>query len=315
MENRSHALIAGLFTLLLGLAAVASVWWFGGKREASKDYVVVTKQNVTGLSPQAQVRYRGIGVGKVLSIGLDPKDARNILIRISVNEAVPVTRGTTAKIGYQGITGIGHILLEETGRDSTPLQSDDDELPRIAMQQSLIEELSEVGGETLRSARDFLTSANQLLGADNQQRIAKTLANLEATTANAQEAMGQLRQLLTPENIRLMNSTLRRADHTAGEAGPFFAEARGLVARLQAASDKFEAALGDPATGGAGSLAPRLNELSAELSVNSRQLNRVLQQLEQSPQSLIFGAPQPAPGPGEAGFVTPAAAVNSKGQR
>lgn len=315
MENRSHALIAGLFTLLLGLAAVASVWWFGGKREASKDYVVVTKQNVTGLSPQAQVRYRGIGVGKVLSIGLDPKDVRNILIRISVDEAVPVTRGTTAKIGFQGITGIAHILLEETGRDSTPLQADDGELPRIAMQPSLIEELSAVGGETLRNARDFLVSANQLLSPDNRQRIAKTLANLEATTGNAQEALAQLRQLLTPENIRLMNSTLRRADHTAGEAGPFFAEARGLVARLQAASDKFEAALGDPATGGAGALAPRLNELSAELSVNSRQLNRVLRQLEQSPQSLIFGAPQPAPGPGEAGFVAPAAGVNSKGQR
>lgn len=86
MENRSHALIAGLFTLLLGLAAVASVWWFGGKREVSNEFVVVTRQNVTGLSPQGQVRYRGISVGKVQSIDLDPKDVRNILIRIRVNK-------------------------------------------------------------------------------------------------------------------------------------------------------------------------------------------------------------------------------------
>lgn len=80
MENRSHALFAGLFTLLLGFAAVASVWWFGGTRELSKEFIVVTRQNVTGLSPQGQVRYRGIRVGKVQSIRLDPKDARNILI-------------------------------------------------------------------------------------------------------------------------------------------------------------------------------------------------------------------------------------------
>lgn len=312
MENRSHALIAGLFTLLLGLAAVASVWWFGGKREATKEYIVVTKQNVTGLSPQAQVRYRGIGVGKVQSIDLDAKDVRNILIRISVSEAVPVTGGTTAKIGFQGVTGIAHILLEDTGRDKAPLKADSDEPPRIAMQQSLIEELSEVGGETLRNARDFLANANQLLNADNRQRISKTLVNLEAGTGSAQAALAQLQQLLTPENIRLLNSTLKRSEHLAGEAGPFFAEARGLVARLQAASEKFEAALGDPATGGAGSLAPRLNELSAELSANSRQLNRVLQMLEQSPQSLIFGAPPSAPGPGEGGFVTPASAANAR---
>ena len=30
MENRSHALIAGLFTVLLGLAALGALWWFGG---------------------------------------------------------------------------------------------------------------------------------------------------------------------------------------------------------------------------------------------------------------------------------------------
>jgi phospholipid/cholesterol/gamma-HCH transport system substrate-binding protein len=291
---------------------VASIWWFGGKREVSNDFVVVTKQNVTGLSPQGQVRYRGIGVGKVQSINLDPKDVRNILIRIRVNDTVPVTRGTTAKIGFQGITGIAHILLEETGRDATPLQSDDDEPPRIAMQQSLIEELSEVGGDTLRNARDFLASANQVLNPENRQRISKTLVNLEATTANAQETLTQLRQLLSPENIRLMNSTLKRTEHAAGEAAPLFVEVRGLIGRLQVASDKFEAALGDPATGGAGSLAPRLNELSAELSANSRQLNRLLLQLEQSPQSLIFGASPMTPGPGEAGFVIP---VNVRGQK
>jgi phospholipid/cholesterol/gamma-HCH transport system substrate-binding protein len=305
MENRSHALIAGLFTLLLGLAAVAAVMWFGGKHEVSKEFVVVTRQNVTGLSPQGQVRYRGIGVGKVQSISLDPKDVRNILIRIRVNETIPVTRGTTAKIGFQGITGIAHVLLEDAGRDNTPLESKDEEPPRIAMQQSLIEELSEVGGETLRNARDFLANANQVLNPENRQRLSKTLANLEATTSNAQETLTQLRQLLSPENIRLMNSTLKRTEHAAGEVAPLFSEVRGLVARLQVASDKFEAALGDPATGGAGSLAPRLSELSAELSANSRQLNRVLQMLEQSPQSLIFGAPQPTPGPGEVGFVSP----------
>lgn len=314
MENRSHALIAGLFTLLLACSAAASIWWFGGKREASRDYLVVTKQNVTGLSPQAQVRYRGISVGKVQSIQLDPKDLRNILIRISVSEDFPVTGGTTAELGFQGITGIAHILLEETGSDASPLLPKNGELPRISMQPSLIEELSDLGGETLRNARDFLATAKQVLNPENRQRIAKTLANLEATTGNAQETLTQLRQLLTPENIRLINSTLRRGEHAAGELAPFLSEARGLVVRLQAASDRFEAALGDPASGGAGALAPRLNELSGELSANSRQLNRVLQVLEQSPQSLIFGAPQAIPGPGESGFSVPGSTTKSGGQ-
>lgn len=58
MENRSHALLAGLFVLLLGACAVAALWWFGGKREPTNEYVVVTHKNINGLNLQAQVRYR-----------------------------------------------------------------------------------------------------------------------------------------------------------------------------------------------------------------------------------------------------------------
>lgn len=305
MENRSHALLAGLFTLLLGLAALASIWWFGGRHEATKEYTVVTRQNVTGLSLQGQVRYRGIRVGKVQSIELDPQDVRNILVRINVDRAVPVTQGTTAKLGYQGITGIAHILLEDSGADSTPLVGGEGESPRIAMQSSLIEELSDAGTATLRQARDLLTSANQVLDAENRQHLTNILANLDATTGNTNAATRQLRQLLAPENVRLLQATLARAEQAAGEAAPALVEARRLLVRLQSVSEKLDQLIGDPSPGGVGALAPRLNELGSELSTSSRQLNRVLQMLEESPQSLIFGVPQAAPGPGEAGFVPP----------
>ena len=311
MENRSHALIAGLFMLLLGVCAIAALWWFGGKREPTDEYQVLTTKNVTGLNLQAQVRYRGVRVGRVDAIDLDARDVRNTLIRIHIRKGLPVTRGTTAKLGYQGVTGIAHVLLEDSGKDASPLTSSAGELARIPMQDSLIQELSDVGSETLRHARDLLVSVNQVLSPENRQNIAKTLANLETTTGNAREATAELRQLLTPENARLLSSTLARAEQTAGQASPFFAEARGLVARWQALGEKLETTLGDPSSGGIGALAPRLNELSSELSANSRQINRVLQMLEDSPQSLIFGHQKNQPGPGEAGFTAPAV---SRGQ-
>jgi len=303
MENRSHALLAGLFALLLGLASVAALWWFGGQQEATNAYLVVTTKTISGLSQQAQVRYRGVRVGKVESIELDPDDVGNTLIRISVRKNIPITHGTTAKLGFQGVTGIAFVLLEESGKDAALLAAPAGELARIPMQDSLFQELSSVAGETLRNARDLLASANQALSPENRQRIEKTLANLEATTGNAREATASLRQLLTPENVRLLNSTLTRAEQTAGQAAPFFAEARGLVARLNAVSDKLETTLGDPVSNGA--LIPRLVDLSADLSGSSHQLNRVLQMLEDSPQSLIFGRHLALPGPGEAGFVAP----------
>ena len=56
MENRAHALIAGLFVLLLGLGILLAVWWFGGKHEPTRELVLITRNSVTGLNPQAEVR-------------------------------------------------------------------------------------------------------------------------------------------------------------------------------------------------------------------------------------------------------------------
>ena len=113
MENRAYALAAGIFTLVLVAAGVFSLWWFSGQREKTRDYLLVSTYNVTGLNPQAQVRYRGIRVGKVVEIHLDKSNTRNILILIRVNEEVPVTAGTVARLGYQGVTGIAHERLSE----------------------------------------------------------------------------------------------------------------------------------------------------------------------------------------------------------
>ena len=306
MENRSHALIAGLFTLVLCACVVAALLWFGDKQEATKEYLVSTGKNVTGLNVQAQVRFRGIRVGKVESIELAPNDARNTLIRIRIKKDIPVTQGTRAKLGYQGVTGIAHVLLEDGGKNETLLTASSGELARIPMQDSLIEELSDAGGEAMRRAKDFLVSANQVLSPENLQNISRILAHLEATTGNARQATDQLRQVLSPENVRLLNSTLVRAEQAVGEAAPFIAEARSLVLRLHSVSEKIENTLGEASNGGAGALLPQLNELSTQVSSSSNQLNRVLRMLEDSPQSLIFGRQAAQPGPGENGFVTPA---------
>jgi len=307
MENRSHALIAGLFLLILGVSAVAALWWFGGQQEDNNSYIVETRRNVTGLNPQAQVRYRGIRVGKVESIWLDPGDIRKTLITVRVRSDIPITRGTVARLGYQGVTGIAHVLLEDEGKDARPLVSTGpSDQARIAMQDSLVEELADVGSDTLRQARELMIGINEILRPENRKAISKTLANLESATAHASETTARLQHLLNSENVRRVNSVLTKAEQTVAQAAPFFAEARGLVARLQSASERFETALGDPSTNGVGALAPRLNELSAELASTSHQLNRVLLMLEESPQSLIFGRQNVQPGPGEAGFAAPA---------
>ncbi len=302
MENKSHAFVAGLFALLLGAAAIAALIWLRGTQDNLREYVVVTKFSVGGLNPEAQVRYRGMRVGKVMDIRLDGDNPSNILIRISIADKIPLTKGTIAKLASQGVTGIAHVLLLDSGKNSEPLVATDGKLPRIVMVPSLLDDISESGPAALHQAQDLMAAASALLNEENRRRFAATLANLEATSASMKPAIENMNATLVQVRKLLDDQNIRSVSKAAGEVGPLLADTRQLVARIQAATDKLDVSIGDASAGGTSALMPRLNELAADFSLTSRQLSRVLRLLEDSPQGLVFGVPAAAPGPGEPGF-------------
>lgn len=303
MESRAHALAAGIFTLLLGLATALAMFWFSGKREATNEYVLVTKGNVSGLNTQAQVRFRGMRAGKVQDIDLDPKDPRNILITISVAADLPVTKGTTARLYHQGVTGLASILLEDKGDRPEPLVGSGDELPRIALQPGFMDTLSDNAAELMTQMRQVAERTTALLSEQNVKRIGQTLANVETATAGLSgsmkdlpQLMASLKQALSDENIRRLGATMANMEKASGEVAP-------LIASLQGVSKKLDALLAESGGEITQTTLPRLNVLLQELSVNSRQMSRLLDQIEESPNMLIFGREARRPGPGEAGFA------------
>ena len=302
MENKSHAFVAGLFALLLGAAAIAALIWLRGTQDNLREYVVVTKFSIGGLNPEAQVRYRGIRVGKVMDIRLDPNDPSDILIRISIAESIPLTKGTIAKLASQGVTGIAHVLLLDSGRNNEPLVARDGKLPRIVMVPSLLDEMTESGPAVLHQAQEVMAAISALLNEENRRRLTATIANHEAASASMKPALDNMTATLVQVRKLLDDQNIRSISRAAGEVGPLLADTRQLVARMQATADKLDVAIGDASAGGTSALMPRLNELAADFSLTSRQLSRVLRLLEDSPQGLVFGVPAAAPGPGEPGF-------------
>jgi ABC-type multidrug transport system ATPase subunit len=113
MENRSHALTTGFFTITLLIAAILYGLWFNRDRVERVPYVIATAQAIPGLNPQAPMRYRGLEVGRVGSIAFDPKVAGQILVTLNINTDAPITTTTFAALGYQGVTGIAFIALDD----------------------------------------------------------------------------------------------------------------------------------------------------------------------------------------------------------
>lgn len=308
MENRAHAIAAGLFVLVLGCAAIFVIWWFSGQRTATRDLVLVTQRSVSGLNPQAQVRFRGIRAGKVLDVEIDPDDPRNILIPIRVDASLPLTRNTTAQLNYQGITGLAYVMLEDSGKGGEALPVDDDHPPRIALRPSLLDSLGDRSGQILANVEELSASLKRVVDERNLRNLNRTLENVASASEGFREVpqlVASLKAALSDENMQRLRAILAHLERTAGETAPLTVELRGLVGTMQGVAKHLDGIVVRAGGELSATTLPQFNALMADLQGNSQQLKRVLELLEASPQSVVFGRAPARPGPGESGFAEP----------
>src|SRR6266853_3537495 len=115
MESRSNAITAGLFVMALTVGLVLSALWLTSENLDRVGYIVVSKTPVFGLHVKADVRLRGVDVGKVVDIAFDAQDPRVVLVKIDLDRTATLTRGTYGQLSYQGLTGFSFIELDDDG--------------------------------------------------------------------------------------------------------------------------------------------------------------------------------------------------------
>ena len=299
MENRSHALWAGLFTIALLCATIIAGIWINHDSTDFEEYEIITNSPVSGLNPQAAVRYRGLAVGHVTRIGFDPTVPGQILIRIAVNPATPVTHSTWATLSSQGVTGIAFVQLDDNGSNPARLTATSttgsSALARIPLQPGVMENLEQRGNRLLANAEILTGRLSELMTPTNQKVIIGAFANVGHVTQHWTEVAGKADTTL--ESIRKLAEDSRQTSRQITQ----------LVTGLQATSEPLNQAISSleqVSTLGQETL-PHIHTLSREASNSARTMNRTLEQVGDQPQSLLFGKPAPAPGPGETGFIAP----------
>jgi phospholipid/cholesterol/gamma-HCH transport system substrate-binding protein len=308
MENKAHALIAGAFVLLVStLLALLALWLT--RDDTQRDlYEMSTSETISGLQPQAAVRFRGVPVGKVEVIGFDTKQKGNVLIQVSIDRSAPVSTSTYATVASQGVTGLGFIQLDDEGEAGVRLVPNDEDPPRIPLKPGLIDKLLKQSEVIFNQAEQAGISLNKVLSDENQQAVSAAVKQLsEAASSLNRVAKGlEPTVALLPALSRETSATLRSvqvaSDEVAGTArrlnapgGPLEKLAQGGAA-LAAGVETFSAAT-----------LPKLGEVADETARAMRQLRRTVSAVDDNPQSLIFGNGPPVPGPGEDGFSEPGA--------
>ncbi|MFT4267161.1 MAG: MlaD family protein [Xenophilus sp.] len=315
MENKSHALAAGAFVLGLSAVLVALVLWFTRDSTVRNTYELSTRAAVSGLQPQAAVRYRGIAVGKVSAIDFDPKSKGNVRVRLAIDERVPLTKSTFATLSYQGVTGLAFIALDDKGESQEPLAPNEDDPPRIPLRPSVLAQLQDRGEAILGQVEEVSRRANALLSDQNQQRIAEALESIARAAASASELTRSFDNTLKSRIDPALAAIPPLAQSVRGTADDFARAAQTLDAsltRLNAQGGPLErlgsgtAALQQTLESINATTLPRLNRAADDTSLAARRVGRMADAIADSPQSLLYGSGAAAPGPGEAGFAAPA---------
>lgn len=323
MENKSHAMAAGTFVLVLAVLLAGLALWLTRDRHEYKLYELSTADAISGLQNQATVRYKGVAVGKVTDITFDDAQQGNVLIRIAVDSKAPVsTTGTFGMLGYQGVTGIAHIQLDDLMPPGAEIPHGESGLPRLPMKSSPLSVLADQGMTILSKVDEATKRINQLLGDENQERFSSLLSNLSDAAGNVSQVTRSmnitLREQVVPavREFPAMAQDARRAmqamERAGDEAGALAKDVRKLTTAVQESGGVLE-----QMTVGSQSMAraaerfdratlPGINQATSDVSSAARQLGSAVSGIEDNPQALIYGVGG-KPGPGEPGFVAPPA--------
>ena len=273
METRANYLMVGAFVLALAGGLVGFVLWLAKFQFDVQfaHYDIHVEGTVTGLNIGSAVRYRGVRVGEVTEVRLDPDQPEQITVTIEVDAGTPVRSNTTATLELAGLTGGQYVLLSGTTMEAPPLEAKPGERrPAIKAERSTLQQVFEGAPELVQKVNILLARGNDLLNDQNRGEFAAILANLSvftgtladqgpeigafienanATMENLRDASGALQDLATTlkadgtDLIQQTNTTVAAIGTMASEiersVGTTAASAQGLITDLQNTAQKY----------------------------------------------------------------------------
>lgn len=301
METKVNYVIVGFFVVLLSVALIGGILWLAAGPQYRKTYDLYQtyiRESVSGLNLNAPVKYRGVDVGRVREIALDPDNPEQVRLILDIERGTPVKEDTIAFLRVQGLTGIAYVDLKGGSRTSPLLQRRPGEkYPTIKSGPSLLARLDDALFQLLDNLNRISGSVNQVLNPENRKALADTLVHLEkvsrilsaragtidATIAHAERTTAEL-----PGLVDRVGHSAQAVEKMATELAKTGESVRGLAGESRGDIEEFSM-----------TTLPDLQRLVMQLRKLTASLQQVSEELEQNPAILLRGRQPQPPGPGE----------------
>jgi phospholipid/cholesterol/gamma-HCH transport system substrate-binding protein len=311
METRASYILVGSFVLALVAAMLGAAVWFSKVEFADTPlrYHIYFAGDVTGLNVGSAVRYRGVPVGTVSEIRIDPSNVERTRVLVEVRRDAPIKTDTAARVGLQGLTGVAFIQLvggTQTAAALRPVR--DGGIAVIPSEPSTLQRIVDRLPEIIERVAVVADRLSLVFNESNREAMSATIQNLRRLTEAMASPQGDLKDVIKQgrESVAALTDMMRnldtRASQLADTSEKAVEEFRATMADIRRTSASFNVAadglkeiveenrapLRDFSQGGL----YELSQFVAEARVLVDSLTRLSRMIERDPARFLFGDTQ-----------------------
>lgn len=307
MYSKVNYTVIGVFVMLFTAGIIFFAFWLGntGFKDEYNLYLLRMKESVSGLSKDSGVKLKGVDVGTVADIRVNPDDVEEIEITLKIKKGIPIKEDMRGTISMFGLTGLSYVEIVGGTNRAKILESHDGEIPVLRSGSSLLgrlennlEALSDklvlvlergellLSDENLKNFGALLDNANKVAakGTDVEDKMITTLDEAENTLKAFKVSFDTLSKdfdALAVDLHQNIKPSLHNFDTMSKSINTLALKLEKTINRGDYNMQKI--------------MQPTLNDIR-ELSV---QVDALTRQLRESPSDVLYKSRSPRRGPGE----------------
>lgn len=214
METHVNYLRVGSFVIGGFLAMIMFVLWLNkfGFGEKVQTYHIYFNGSVSGLKAGNAVQYRGVPIGKVTKIEIDPKNVERIMVSVKIDQKVRIKEDMMASLETYGLTGISYIQVNGGTATAKDIDTSGD-TPVINSKSSLLEQVSGTLPDILKKMDGLVSDIRSMFSEENRSEFSQVLKNIAEITSYFKPKEGEKSKdtflIELTQAISNLNSVLR----------------------------------------------------------------------------------------------------------
>ena len=178
MVTKAQKFRLGIFITVISILMVMFLIMVAGTQILEKRdiyYIRYQNSSVSGLQIGGPVKYRGIGIGRVDEISIDPENITDIIVTASVKSGTPIKGDMKASLIPIGITGLVQVEITGGTQEAELLESGSFILAGLST-------LESISGKAEILANKFeilLNNLNDITNEENTKRLNNIIANVD----------------------------------------------------------------------------------------------------------------------------------------